>query len=93
MIERNVMYSNLLVIFILIQLYPTTAALQNYDPEFARFIFDHAAAAYSGDPSKCLTKFYGTEVLRQRNISCDHLHNEVIFLPFAPRHIFGLFYI
>lgn len=52
-------------------------AAQEYDPEFARFAFEHAAAAYSRDPSKCLAKYYGTYILRQGNVSCDHFHDEV----------------
>lgn len=80
------MCSSLLIIFLLVILQQQlTIALQKYDPEFARFAFEHAAAAYSRDPLKCLAKYYGTHILRQGNVSCDHFHDEVkislIFLP------------
>ncbi|VDM08364.1 unnamed protein product [Wuchereria bancrofti] len=57
----------------------TTPWKDKYDPHFARFVFEHAAAAYSRNPLKCLAKYYGTHILRQGSVSCDHLHDEVIF--------------
>uniref|UniRef100_A0A1I7VYB7 Lipase_3 domain-containing protein n=1 Tax=Loa loa TaxID=7209 RepID=A0A1I7VYB7_LOALO len=81
------MCSGLLIILTLFQLY-FAIAFQEYDPEFARFAFEHAAAAYSREPSKCLAKYYGTHILRQGNVSCDHFHDECLYyISQSPTHV------
>uniref|UniRef100_A0A915PMH3 Fungal lipase-like domain-containing protein n=1 Tax=Setaria digitata TaxID=48799 RepID=A0A915PMH3_9BILA len=55
------------------------AAFQKYDSEFARFAFEHAAAAYSKDPLRCVGKYFGTSILRQGSVSCDHFHDECLY--------------
>ncbi|VDO29765.1 unnamed protein product [Brugia timori] len=79
------MCSNLLINFLLTLLQIQFAiTFQEYDPQFARFVFEHAAAAYSRNPLNCLAKYYGTYILQQGNVSCDHLHDEV-FSPNSQR--------
>uniref|UniRef100_A0A158Q761 Lipase_3 domain-containing protein n=1 Tax=Elaeophora elaphi TaxID=1147741 RepID=A0A158Q761_9BILA len=82
------MCSSLLII--LLSLFPIqlVSCSEEYDPELARFAFEHAAAAYSRDPLKCLTKYYGTYILRQGNISCDHFHDECLYyVSQSPTHV------
>ncbi|OZC12580.1 triacylglycerol lipase [Onchocerca flexuosa] len=83
------MCSNLLTTFLLSLLQLQFAiASQGYDPEFARFAFEHAAAAYSRDPLKCLAKYHGTYILRRGNVSCDHFHDECLYyISLSPMYI------
>ncbi|VIO96141.1 Uncharacterized protein BM_BM3683 [Brugia malayi] len=83
------MCSNLLINFLLTLLQIQFAiTFQEYDPQFARFVFEHAAAAYSRNPLNCLAKYYGTYILQQGNVSCDHLHDECLYyISQSPTHV------
>ncbi|MCP9258047.1 Triacylglycerol lipase [Dirofilaria immitis] len=69
----------LTIIFLILLQQQFPIVSQIYDPKFARFAFEHAAAAYSKNPLKCLAKYYGTYILRQGNVSCDHFHDECLY--------------
>ncbi|VDK68150.1 unnamed protein product [Litomosoides sigmodontis] len=87
------LYSSLLTVFLLSLLrLQSIITIQQYDPNFARFAFEHAAAAYSKNPLKCLEKYYGTSILRQGNVSCDHFHDECLYyISQSPTHIIVAF--
>ncbi|VDM96111.1 unnamed protein product [Thelazia callipaeda] len=73
------MLLNLFTTFCLSLLPQRSDTFPKYDPEFARFAFEHAAAAYSYNPLKCVRKYDGTYILRQANISCDYFHDKCLY--------------
>lgn len=69
--------SSTVILLLLLLLLQIIAAFPDYDPRFARFAFEHAAAVYSENPLKCIGKYKGTFILRQDTVSCDHFHDQV----------------
>lgn len=51
----------------------------NYDPDYAEFAMDFAAASYAVDPVPCIQK-NKLSVAIQTKVACDYAYDQVCFI-------------